>query len=55
MECFNTGFPCHHQFNIALRHPGLKLLFAERWFVQYENLVKADYTLKNIKKEEPDS
>jgi len=32
MEIFNTGFPCPHMFNIALRH-SLKLLFAERWFV----------------------
>jgi len=32
MELFNTGFPCPHMFNVALRH-GLKLLFAERWFV----------------------
>jgi hypothetical protein len=37
MEYFNTGIPCQHQFSLALRK-NLKILFSERWFLEYERL-----------------
>jgi len=37
MEYFNTGIPCAHQLSLSLRK-NLKILFAERWFLDFERL-----------------